>query len=240
MITASGCVDGGERRDISLGEWNDYRLKLQPTKFASHYFMGSAGTPIIAVLSIRSFPAAALKYHGYRSGVRIPSASAQDGDAGYHRVITDVLLRREEVIQQWPGIGRVSSPQDRLGGGVAAGWVGPSSAEGTTGLGEPSESDAALDAGIKALGNPLPAAGPAVAGFRRRGRRPIKLEQTKEKMRRDILEGRQKPTSLNDMLEKNLASTYGVSREIARKARNAVLSEFGENSNSRQIGTNDK
>ena len=50
-------------------------------------------------------------------------------------------------------------------------------------------------------------------------------------MRRDILEGRQKAASLNDMLEKNLASTYGVSREIARKARNAVLSEFGENSN---------
>ena len=70
MITASGCVDGGERRDISPGEWNDYRLKLKHTVFADHYFVGTAETPIIAVLSIRSFPTAALKYHGYPSGVR--------------------------------------------------------------------------------------------------------------------------------------------------------------------------
>jgi hypothetical protein len=26
MIAASGCVDGGERREIAPGEWNDYRL----------------------------------------------------------------------------------------------------------------------------------------------------------------------------------------------------------------------
>jgi hypothetical protein len=114
MVTASGCVDGSERRDISSGEWNDYRLTLNHIKFPNHYFRGSAGTPIIEVLSIRSFPAAALEYHGYRSGVRIPSASAQGGDPGYHRVITDVLLRREEVIRQWPGISRVLSPQDRI------------------------------------------------------------------------------------------------------------------------------
>jgi hypothetical protein len=113
MITASGCVDGSERRDVSPGEWNDYRLTLKHIKFPNHYFMGSAGTPIIEVLSIRSFPAAALKYHGYRSGVRIPSASAQDGDPGYHRVITDVLLRREEVIRQWPSSGRVPLPNNR-------------------------------------------------------------------------------------------------------------------------------
>jgi hypothetical protein len=114
VITASGCVDGSERRDISHGEWNDYRLELKYTKFPNHYFTGSGGTPIIAVLSIRSFPAAALRYHGYPSGVWVPSASTQDGDPGYHRVITDVLLLREEVIRQWPGIGQVSSSQDCL------------------------------------------------------------------------------------------------------------------------------
>ena len=32
------------------------------------------------------------------------------------------------------------------------------------------------------------------------------------------------------MLEKDLAQTYGVSRDTARKARNDVLSEFVENS----------
>jgi hypothetical protein len=105
MITASGCVDGGERRDIAPGEWNDYRLELKHTMFAGHYFMGSAGTPIIAVLSIRSFRTAALNYHGYPSGERIPSASGQDGEPGYHRVITDVLLSREQVVRQWPSAG---------------------------------------------------------------------------------------------------------------------------------------
>ena len=113
MITASGCVDGGERRDISPGEWNDYRLKLKHTVFAGHYFVGTAETPIIAVLSIRSFPTAALKYHGYPSGVRIPSVSAQDGEPGYHRVITDVLLPREQVVRQWPSGGSAPLPNDR-------------------------------------------------------------------------------------------------------------------------------
>jgi hypothetical protein len=108
LIAASGCVDGRERRDIAPGEWNDYRLELKHTIFAGHYFMGSAGTPIIAVLSIRSFPAAALNYHGYPSAVRLPSASGQDGEPGYHRVITDVLLLREQVVRQWPSAGGIA------------------------------------------------------------------------------------------------------------------------------------
>jgi len=49
-------------------------------------------------------------------------------------------------------------------------------------------------------------------------------------MRRDIREGRQTAATLNAMLEKNLVSSYGFSRDTARKARNAVLSEIGENS----------
>jgi hypothetical protein len=114
MVTASGCVDVSERRDISPGEWNDYRLKLKHTAFAGHHFTGTAGTPIITVLSIRSFPAAALKHHGYPSGVRVPSASAQDGEPGYHRVVADVLLPREQVVQQWPSGGRAAPlPGDR-------------------------------------------------------------------------------------------------------------------------------
>jgi hypothetical protein len=80
------------------------------------------------------------------------------------------------------------------------------------------------------IGNPLPAARPAVAKVRRRGPRATKLEQTKEKMRCDIRKGRQTATTLSGMLEKNLASSYDVSRDTARKARNAVLSEIDENS----------
>ena len=105
-ITASGSVDGGERRAISPEEWTDYRLKLKYTTFSSSHYTGAHGTPVVTVHSIRSFPAAALRYHGYPSGVRIPSASEQDGEPGYHRVIIDVLLRREHVARQWPSDGR--------------------------------------------------------------------------------------------------------------------------------------
>ena len=55
-------------------------------------------------------------------------------------------------------------------------------------------------------------------------------------MRNDIQQGRLTVAQLEDMLEKNLATNYGVSRDTARKARKAVLSEL----NSRQIPTNDK
>ena len=78
---------------------------------------------------------------------------------------------------------------------------------------------------------------PAAAGpARRRGPRPQKFEQARNAMRNDIQDGRHTVADLANMLEKNLATKYGVSRYTARKARNAVLSEL----NSRQIPTNDK
>jgi hypothetical protein len=82
--------------------------------FAGHYYVGSPGVPVIAVLSIRSFSAGALKHHGYRSGVQIPSAQSPEGEPGYHRVIDDVLLRREEVMQQWPACGQAPLPDELL------------------------------------------------------------------------------------------------------------------------------
>jgi hypothetical protein len=94
------------------------------------------------------------------------------------------------------------------------------------GVSTPLGSDAALNPEIKALSNPLPAVRPALAEVRPRGPKPTKLEQTKEKMRRDIHEGRETADTLKNMLEKNLASGYGVSRDTARKARKAVLSEI--------------
>src|SRR6476646_12099262 len=75
-ITGTGCVDGGERRTISPAEWNDYRLTLKYAMFPNHHYMGSSGVPLIAVLSIRSFPARALKSHQYKSEVQIPSANS--------------------------------------------------------------------------------------------------------------------------------------------------------------------
>jgi hypothetical protein len=80
-----------------------------------------------------------------------------------------------------------------------------------------------------------------IAPYRRkRGRKPVKFEQVKEAMKRDIAEGRQTVSSLNAMLEKELEHIYGVSRDTVRRARNAVLSEYVENSNSDKSSTNDK
>jgi hypothetical protein len=70
---------------------------------------------------------------------------------------------------------------------------------------------------------------PGAAGSpRRRGPQPKKLEQAKTAMRDDIQQGRRAVAELKNMLEKNLQEVYGVSRDTARKARRAVLSEFGE------------
>jgi hypothetical protein len=78
-----------------------------------------------------------------------------------------------------------------------------------------------------------------VSRERKRGRRPTKRARAMEAMRGDIRDGRQSASSLHAMLEKELAATYGVSRDTARKARSAVLSEFVENSNCDKT-TNDK
>jgi hypothetical protein len=74
------------------------------------------------------------------------------------------------------------------------------------------------------------------AGERKRGRRPRKLEKAKQAMCDDIRSGRQTVDGLNQMLEKQLAGRYDVSRDTARKARTAAVSEFVENSKT----TNDK
>jgi hypothetical protein len=69
----------------------------------------------------------------------------------------------------------------------------------------------------------------AAAPARRRGARPKKFEQARDAMRSDIQEGRCTASGLKDMLEKALSDKYGVSRDTARRARKAVLSEFGDN-----------
>jgi len=85
------------------------------------------------------------------------------------------------------------------------------------------------DAGVTTNGAHSIAASPTAAptySARRLGRRPKKLDQVKEAMREHIRLGQKTADSLRDMLEKELAAGYGVSRETARKARDAVLSEI--------------
>ena len=76
----------------------------------------------------------------------------------------------------------------------------------------------------------------AVGSERPRGPRPQKFEQARDAMRNDIQQKRCTAAQLENMLEKDLSATYGVSRDTARKARDAVLLEW----KSRQIPTNDK
>jgi hypothetical protein len=61
---------------------------------------------------------------------------------------------------------------------------------------------------------------------RRRARAPKKFELTKQAMTQDILRGRLAATELKTMLEREISEKYKVSRDTARKARNAVLPEF--------------
>jgi DNA-binding GntR family transcriptional regulator len=53
---------------------------------------------------------------------------------------------------------------------------------------------------------------------------PYKREMVEQAMRSDIRVGRLTLVDLQKMLEKELASKYDVSRDTARKARNAVVS----------------
>ena len=63
-------------------------------------------------------------------------------------------------------------------------------------------------------------------GGNRRGRKPIKLEQVKEAMKRDFSQR----SELQNMQEKELAAKYCVSRDTARKARDAVVPQIVDNS----------
>jgi hypothetical protein len=76
----------------------------------------------------------------------------------------------------------------------------------------------------------------AAGSARRRGPQAKKFERTVEAMRRDIQDQRCSVSELKAMREKCLAGKYEVSRDTARRARNAVLSEM----NLRQTPTNDK
>ena len=91
------------------------------------------------------------------------------------------------------------------------------------------DTDMPADAGVTVKEAHSVAASPTPARTqlaRPRGRKPKKLARVKEAMMEDIRRGRQSPNGLKNMLEKDLVASYGVSRDTARKARDAVLSEM--------------
>jgi Bacterial regulatory proteins, gntR family len=61
---------------------------------------------------------------------------------------------------------------------------------------------------------------------RKRGPKPTKLAQVKAAIMRDIRQSRLTADKLRELLEKDLAATYGVSRDTARRARNEVMSQI--------------
>jgi hypothetical protein len=95
------------------------------------------------------------------------------------------------------------------------------------------------DAGVTTKGAHSIAASPTAApthSARPRGRRPKKLDQVKEAMREDIRLFQKTPDGLRHMLEKELAARYGVSRDTARRARDAVLWEMPRATQGRRQG----
>jgi hypothetical protein len=64
---------------------------------------------------------------------------------------------------------------------------------------------------------------------RKRGPKPVKREQAKEAMLRDLREARRTLDDLLRMQGKELACAYKVSRNVARKAREEARLEFVPN-----------
>jgi hypothetical protein len=62
-----------------------------------------------------------------------------------------------------------------------------------------------------------------------RGAKPIKIQESIVRLRRHVSENRLSAEELRGMREKDLAQVCGFSRETARKARDAILSEFSAN-----------
>lgn len=73
---------------------------------------------------------------------------------------------------------------------------------------------------------------PAAPPNRARGPKPRKQAAVVQAMIADIRRGRHTLISLVDMIEKELAETYSVSRDTARKARNQVVTELSTTTNS--------
>jgi hypothetical protein len=72
---------------------------------------------------------------------------------------------------------------------------------------------------------------PTVVSGPKRGRPPLKFDAVKRAMKDDLESGRLTSENLQALHEKQLSNDYlNVSRDTARKARNAVLSEFVEKS----------
>jgi hypothetical protein len=67
---------------------------------------------------------------------------------------------------------------------------------------------------------------------RKRGPKAKKFEATKTAMRNDVRQGKYTKLELQSKREKELAAIYHASRDTVRKARNALLSELVDNSNS--------
>jgi Bacterial regulatory proteins, gntR family len=144
---------------------------------------------------------------GFLEGRQILDALRSGGDAEFlgHRIVV-----MKEAALTFAQSHNLPSPSWWQNGTVDLPMTAPDDMIGT----------AALSSGTT-LQNPANQALP-----RRRARAPKKFEQTKQAMRHDILQGRLTTTELDTMLEREISEKYSVSRDTARKARDAALAEF--------------
>jgi hypothetical protein len=125
--------------------------------------------------------------------------------AAGHDHLRSIRFKKEDIFQKWPPEGdqELSSKLPK------------------------SERHEAAEESLSARAAVLQSKPFAGANKRNRGPRSHKRDAVEESMRKDIREGCLSPDSLRNMIEKQLAGRYGVSRDTARKARNNVLGQLG-------------
>ena len=111
-IRASGCIDRHQRREISPDEWQDYDLVLKSGFFPNAQFLNAPGMTIIEVISKRVYPPTNVTLKpAVAPRCDCPHQNSEIGDWGYHRVIEDVALSREDVQSLCTANGAKGSPR---------------------------------------------------------------------------------------------------------------------------------
>jgi hypothetical protein len=180
------------------------------------------------------FDASGPRYGGQQSGLRL--ITPPEGRVGF---ITGQEVRAliQPGLKPWPLDWIVVMKEAVLDFARRRGLPPPSWWAASVGITPGAAPNVANASTAPVSGTAIPEPVPVISATPR-GPRPRKLEQVIQEMREDIQQGRVSVTELQNMREKELADHHNVSRDTARKARKAVLSEslFVE----RQIATNDK
>jgi hypothetical protein len=92
-LQAYGSVDAAPVSAISAAAWTEF--EMIPCNIQSDG--NGSVTYEVLVRSARSYRASALHDHGFPSGERVPSASAPEGEPGYHRIVSNAFVKESEA-----------------------------------------------------------------------------------------------------------------------------------------------